>query len=109
MRVKVEITSGIIGASNRARKYPNRYRSPKNPTGYTAWCDCPIARAVKKVVKPGTRVEVMDTVQLYTFTPEGIYLPMPTKASDFIDAFDGHKKVKPFSFFLNIPKRFLAA
>lgn len=70
-------------------------------------CACPIARAVKAVVKRNVHVDV-DVVDVALIEGGDIEArPLSKRASEFVVAFDSGYDVKPFAFTLNIPKRYL--
>lgn len=74
-------------------------RSQRNATS------CPIARAMRE-----------QKIHFYGVSQEGIEvnrnlenpLPLPEQAITFIQDFDEGKKVKPFSFEVNIPEQYLS-
>lgn len=86
MRVKIDVTARDIKIGN-----------IRSITG------CPVALALKRVVKrnPAIRVSPWDV------NVHGADYLFPKKIERFhTDVFDG-KPVKPFSFFLNLPKEIL--
>ena len=63
-------------------------------------CDqCPIARAVRRVVGADKEVTV-NPVSIYI---DGGYWRTPLEASNFISDFDNGHPVVPFSFEVNVP------
>jgi hypothetical protein len=65
---------------------------------------CPIARAVKRALKP-ERGEIMVS-RLYAYLPNGGgAVPLPPDATRFVDVFDGEREgtVSPFTFTLVLP------
>ncbi len=74
-------------------------------------CDrCPVARAIKRAVRVND-IEIFPlTLNLYDRDCSYATLAIPKVASTFIESFDGgaiRRHLKPFSFRLNVPKRFL--
>lgn len=66
---------------------------------------CPIARSVKRRLKQGVKIEVGVT---RLFLTELLYsAPLSINAREFLLNFDDEKKVKPFRFQLNLPKKVL--
>jgi len=72
----------------------------------THWA-CPIARAIKRVVKRVIDVEVeADGVILYSVFDDS-HDTLPIRVRNFIYKFDTGKQVKPLTFTLNIPVQYL--
>ncbi len=63
---------------------------------------CPIALALREVVN--TDNVSVDGSEIVI---DKEFLPTPGVAESFIGQFDGNKPVKPFSFELNVPERYL--
>lgn len=63
---------------------------------------CPIALALKKRKIPF--LSVFDTEITFMIKDEHKSIALPRRAEKFIEAFDEAKKVKPFSFIINLPK-----
>lgn len=68
--------------------------------GSSNWDTCPVALAIKKridgeVLVSGHFASLLKGKRWASF-------PLPRKVKDFISKFDGGKKVKPFSFNLNV-------
>lgn len=59
---------------------------------------CPIARAIKRL----TDIRLCVCQEWISF--DGIRIPTPQKASDFISNYDLGQPVKPFKFKLDIPQ-----
>lgn len=68
---------------------------------------CPIARAVRKIVKRDVMVEVTGRWISLGTDPRDNDAYVPKSAGTFIANFDDGKKVKPFCFSANIPQKFL--
>jgi len=70
---------------------------------------CPVALAVMDSIKPGTMLIVgCDTLGVYCEkNNDSFCFKLGRKAINFIVLFDIEQLVKPFSFYLDIPKRFL--
>ncbi len=62
---------------------------------------CPIARAVSRVL--GEAVFVTPWALFPEATPWQT-TNLPTRAVKFVRAFDNHRPVKPFNFYLEVPK-----
>jgi len=63
---------------------------------------CPVARAIKRRVT----CRVVVGMGFISFGLKSSVLT-PTQVANFIDRFDGGKKVKPFSFLLDVPKQYV--
>jgi hypothetical protein len=70
---------------------------------------CPVAVAIRKVVKRGCLISVGpdDATITRSKFEKGWKTKLPEAAKLFILAFDRGLKVKPFTFKLNIPKEYL--
>jgi len=69
---------------------------------------CPIARAAKRVLKKvdGVMGDVID-FKFDTILQEDNMCILPIKAQRFIAHFDDDKKVKPFTFQVSVPVKFI--
>lgn len=92
MRVKIEVTEMDIKRGKRGDI-----------------CKCPIARATNRLLK-SARVTGFATLYLNTKRDRsGIsrsYV-LPKKAYNFVQCYDSHKAVKPFSFTVNVDPIFV--
>jgi len=69
---------------------------------------CPIALAVKAVVKRGVKVFVLGDVGIEFTTKDKSYVrKLPKKALAFIGAFDACEAVEPIELNINIPEQLL--
>jgi hypothetical protein len=79
-------------------------------------CDgrkCPVARAICRHVKPFLLIDVQEDLLIQTSKREYSF-KVPPEVNNFVTIFDlrafgdyEQSPIKPFSFILNIPKRFL--
>lgn len=67
--------------------------------------ECPIARALKRVLRPGVYVAVKFS-EFCLNTCSNNY-KLPREACDFIDKFDDRLEVFPFKFTVDIPEEHL--
>lgn len=96
MKIKVQVTDAHIKSGTR-----------KNPEF------CPIARALRNTILLGYKVRT-GTLDIDRARPRNRRLiqqerTLPLKARNFIKKFDLGAKVKPFTFFLNVPRTWLKA
>lgn len=71
-------------------------------------CDtknCPIARAISRRVK--TKVEVYESILLSNHGIKKWAIQTPDAGYKFIENFDSRRFVRPISFTINIPKKYL--
>ncbi len=66
-------------------------------TSYT----CPIARAARR--HPELKGCAVSPDSLAFDNSGWVWTPLPEKACEFVDSFDGGRPVKPFSFTLELP------
>lgn len=94
MKVKVEVTNEHIAE------------------GKPFCLDCPVAIAVNELTIPKVLAQVNDEdIDFIHSDPEikNIAVELPKRARSFVFCFDSGSSVKPFSFALNIPKKYLQA
>ncbi len=63
-------------------------------------CFCPIALAVKKIIKPPSARDV--EVEYHLCRINNLYYRLPQTAREFITAFDNGHHVEPFEFELDL-------
>jgi hypothetical protein len=63
---------------------------------------CPLARAISRRLGKEIRVLTYAWYRLDDYTSPNPY-PLPLRATQFVKAFDGGRKVAPFSFTLEVP------
>ncbi len=70
-------------------------------------CHCPVARAVKRILKPNVTVGVYpNAIQINLATPFKIVINLPKEVSRFIRLFDSRiKMLDPFQFDIEIPEQ----
>lgn len=68
---------------------------------------CPVARAIRAVVKRSVDVQVGSWDVSLEYKGKIINRKLRQKARDFIQAFDIGEEVQPIEFSLNIPKQLL--
>jgi hypothetical protein len=73
---------------------------------------CPVALAVRRLLRPGVVVSVMANLLIMDEEVEGrrprdAYISLPNEAFDLIMDFDAGRRVAPLSFALDIPARYL--
>jgi hypothetical protein len=97
MRVKIEVTETDIQRG-----------IPENE------CRCPIARAFRRVFSNPQKMMLEVTPALIRYISKQEFgkgdwyrSKLPEKAVVFIKLFDLHMKVKPFSFCLNLPDKYV--